>query len=158
MASATDDLERIIYKLIFNAAFGSSVIDTNNLSVKLTTGDNLGEDGAGGQIFVNPPAGAGEAAAEGYNDVPLVNGGDVFEDGDTGGPDTWDNVQSLNFGNNTGSVNWPTITGWGIWDSSLGTFLLYGNFITAGGNVESYIVEPGNNFSIPVSVFKITID
>jgi hypothetical protein len=157
MASATNDLELLIYQLIFNSGFGDSYLDTNTLTLELTNGDLVGDDGTAGLQLIGGTAVAGSVLAPGYTPQPLVDGGDVFELGMTGDTGTWSNQAILDFGTNSSGVNWPSISGWAI-AQGFREYLLYGSFASATGATQNYVVNPGKSFTIPINAFRITID
>lgn len=159
--AAQNILEEIIYQLVFDETFGSTIINTNNLEIVLYN-ELPNEDGTPGQEF-----GVDTAISVGYNSVPIVsNGSNVFEpvggaqEENFGGSlvTTWENQTSLNFGTNSDSNQWPLIVGWGIKDTSNGDIYLADQFINASLSPVAYSVQPQQDFIIPVGNFKIGID
>lgn len=160
--SALNTLENLIYRIIFDENYteGQAIIDTNNLEIVLyQTLPN--EDGSAGQEF------ATDVSAQGYAPVPIIENGNnkfasvsnsVITPFDGSAFTSWENVEKLNFGENTGNSDWPVVVGWGIKHSVNNTIYLADVFRDSSLQGISYTVVTGKEFLIPSGSFIFAID
>ena len=160
MAAATDYLEQIYYRLVFEAGFGDSVIDTTNLKVVLyNTIPNDAQDNAFLELVDPLTTGINEILAPGYAAVDVDDGttnGPNFELAGSGDTGLWVNINNLIFG--TATSTW-TVRGWGIKDIVSSKILMTGNFVDdLGAPLPAITVPATEDFVIPAGAFKVTID